>query len=407
MDKRGLDWGARKKTHKEKKYVNINFTGLSWDFLPRKEWPRKKKKTHKQIFGTHPVPGQSRKPVYVHVFFFPWVDKDSTNELTRNWHSMMECVRTEFESTVSWVPRRDWKSFPTDTLSARHFFFQENIPKDSCVLQQVCSHFESCEMAHSVVLQPKLEVYCSVQAILKVEGGVQLIPRKSCKTNTVTWLGNASLFTKVLFTIFAPVNPPSQPAKWWISSWISIKRTSNRIANTQPKLRTNPPKIANKQNCEQTGVSEWWIDTSFVWTQRKNKLCNVIWLPQGRNNGASQFTISVIERAWLPDGRVLLPHCVHKIRNHYANQVFSMIGGARKRRWSKQSEKWLSEHITWKLTVTFSQPVHGWWGFSCALRGQRASTENKHTRKGLSTNMFRLNHAVSTRLVCFEQYLRL
>ena len=69
-------------------------------------------------------------------------------------------------------------------------------------------------------------------------------------------LGNASLFTKFLFTIFAPLKPPpSQPAKWGIFSWISIKRTSNRIANTQPKLRTNPPKIANKQNYEQTGVS--------------------------------------------------------------------------------------------------------------------------------------------------------
>ena len=27
------------------------------------------------------------------------------------------------------------------------------------------------------------------------------------------------------------------------------------MANTQPKLRTNSPKIANKQTCEQTGVS--------------------------------------------------------------------------------------------------------------------------------------------------------
>ena len=31
-----------------------------------------RKKTHKQNFGTHPVPGQSRKFVYVYVFFFPW-----------------------------------------------------------------------------------------------------------------------------------------------------------------------------------------------------------------------------------------------------------------------------------------------------------------------------------------------
>ena len=28
-----------------------------------------RKKTHKQLFGTHPVPGQSRKFVYVYVFF--------------------------------------------------------------------------------------------------------------------------------------------------------------------------------------------------------------------------------------------------------------------------------------------------------------------------------------------------
>ena len=27
------------------------------------------KKTHKQLFGTHPVPGQSRNFVYVYVFF--------------------------------------------------------------------------------------------------------------------------------------------------------------------------------------------------------------------------------------------------------------------------------------------------------------------------------------------------
>ena len=37
-------------------------------FLRHKDWP---KKTHKH-FGTHPVPGQSRKFVYVYVFFFPW-----------------------------------------------------------------------------------------------------------------------------------------------------------------------------------------------------------------------------------------------------------------------------------------------------------------------------------------------
>ena len=72
-------------------------------------------------------------------------------------------------------------------------------------------------------------------------------------------VGNASLFTKFLFAISVTLNPPPpKTAKWWISSWISIKRPSNRIANTAPKLWTNPPKIANKQNYEQTGVSDSW-----------------------------------------------------------------------------------------------------------------------------------------------------
>ena len=59
-------------------------------------------------------------------------------------------------------------------------------------------------------------------------------------------VGNASLFTLFLFTILVPLTPPSQPEKWRILSWILKKRTSNRITNTE--LRTNCPKIANKQN---------------------------------------------------------------------------------------------------------------------------------------------------------------
>ena len=74
------------------------------------------------------------------------------------------------------------------------------------------------------------------------------------------FLGNASFFSQNVCSQFlCPLTPPSQPAKWWISSWISIARTSNRIANTPPELRTNPPRIANKQNYEQTGVSEFCL----------------------------------------------------------------------------------------------------------------------------------------------------
>ena len=67
-----------------------------------------------------------------------------------------------------------------------------------------------------------------------------------------------------------PLTPPSQPAKWWISSGTSMKRTSNRIANTQPKLRTNPPKIVKKrllQKCKGnfSDQSSGWILQGIFW----------------------------------------------------------------------------------------------------------------------------------------------
>ena len=54
-----------------------------------------------------------------------------------------------------------------------------------------------------------------------------------------------------------PLPPPlpSQQSDGFPLEFCS-ERTSNRIANTQPKLRTNPLKIANKQSYEQTGASE-------------------------------------------------------------------------------------------------------------------------------------------------------
>ena len=66
----------KKHTHKKKKTRKQNFHGIVPGFLggilfmcfssPIRNDP---KKTHKQLFGTHPVPGQSRKFVYVYVFF--------------------------------------------------------------------------------------------------------------------------------------------------------------------------------------------------------------------------------------------------------------------------------------------------------------------------------------------------
>ena len=85
----------------------------------------------------------------------------------------------------------------------------------------------------------------------------------------ISWpfLGNASLFTKFLFTIFVPLNPPPFPTSKMEDFLLNFyKRTSSRIANTQPKSRTNPPKIANKQNYEQTGIPEHCRTTfSRIW----------------------------------------------------------------------------------------------------------------------------------------------
>ena len=52
-------------------------------FLPHKEWPQK---THKPDFGTHPVPGQSRKFVYIYVFFLSlrWTPKPERGYQKRN-----------------------------------------------------------------------------------------------------------------------------------------------------------------------------------------------------------------------------------------------------------------------------------------------------------------------------------
>ena len=72
--------------------------------------------------------------------------------------------------------------------------------------------------------------------------GITLAIRNSCNKN------RKRQFVHKIFVH----TPPSRPSKWWLTTWISIRRTSNRIANTQPKLRTNTPKIANKLNYEHT-----------------------------------------------------------------------------------------------------------------------------------------------------------
>ena len=75
-----------RKKHIKKKTRKQKFHGIVPGFLgnfvyvfssPLRNDP---KKTHKQIFGTHPVLGQSRKFVYVYVFFFPW-NQSQLNQL--------------------------------------------------------------------------------------------------------------------------------------------------------------------------------------------------------------------------------------------------------------------------------------------------------------------------------------
>ena len=79
----------------------------------------------------------------------------------------------------------------------------------------------------------------------------------SCKSkNDSRKQGNASLFTKLLFTIFVPLDPPLPTSKMMDFLLNFYYKGQTELRTLSQKLRTNPPKIANKQNYEQTGVSE-------------------------------------------------------------------------------------------------------------------------------------------------------
>ena len=55
-------------------------------FSPTRNDP-KKKKTHKQNFATHPVPGQSREFVYVYAFFLSLNEGGRKPRGPQSWHS--------------------------------------------------------------------------------------------------------------------------------------------------------------------------------------------------------------------------------------------------------------------------------------------------------------------------------
>ena len=105
-------------THKEK-HINKMFTGLSRDFggilwgfvfLPTRDDP---KKTHKQLFGTHPVPGQSRKFVYVYVFF-PWIYRILRGLLARNPKRVCKGFWGSAENWRKLPLRSNQRTFSTD-----------------------------------------------------------------------------------------------------------------------------------------------------------------------------------------------------------------------------------------------------------------------------------------------------
>ena len=92
-----IHWERNK--HIKKKTRKQNFRGIIpgfWGglclcvFLPHKEWPEK---THKQNFGTHPVPGQSRKFICVYVFFL------SLN----SWHFHARLTKSGLARIIYWM----------------------------------------------------------------------------------------------------------------------------------------------------------------------------------------------------------------------------------------------------------------------------------------------------------------
>ena len=63
---------------------------------------------------------------------------------------------------------------------------------------------------------------------------------------------------KIFVNHFGAHHSTLQLAKWWSSMWISIiKGNLNRIANTEPKLGTNSPKITDKLSLWRNG--HFWV----------------------------------------------------------------------------------------------------------------------------------------------------
>ena len=101
-----------RKKHIKKKTRKQNFQGIVpgfWGgisfmcfFSPIRNDP---KKTHKQLFGTHPVPGQSRTFVYMFMcFFFPWFSFINFPILLQDFHTHREDLYSQYRTLTCSFP---------------------------------------------------------------------------------------------------------------------------------------------------------------------------------------------------------------------------------------------------------------------------------------------------------------
>ena len=69
-------------------------------------------------------------------------------------------------------------------------------------------------------------------------------------------IGNASLFTKFLFTIFVPLTlPPNQQSDGFTLEFL-LEGPQTELRTLSQNYEQTLPKNANKQNYERTGVSD-------------------------------------------------------------------------------------------------------------------------------------------------------
>ena len=107
--------------------------------------------------------------------------------------------------------------------------FLKHAPK-----KPLASKMDACTLKESDLEKGNNSTFPWMVVILGIVGSCAVLSasRGSIFSFALQNLGNASLFTKclfteVLFTILVPLYPVSQEAKWWSSSWICVKNPQN------------------------------------------------------------------------------------------------------------------------------------------------------------------------------------